>query len=39
MQDPTKKKFASIFSQIKSEHASLPVNTKKEKNSDIRKNC
>ena len=35
MQDTTKKKFTSIFSQIKSEHASLPVNTKKEKNSDI----
>jgi DNA polymerase-1 len=35
MQDDTKKKFTSIFSQIKSEHANLPVNTKKEKNSDI----
>ena len=35
MQDPIKKKFASIFSQIKSEHASLPINTKKDKNSDI----
>jgi DNA polymerase-1 len=35
MQDSTKKKFASIFSQIKSEHAALPVNTKKDKNSDI----
>jgi 5'-3' exonuclease len=35
MQDDTKKKFASIFSQIKSEHANLPVNTKKDKNSDI----
>jgi DNA polymerase-1 len=35
MQEETKKKFASIFSQIKSEHASLPINTKKDKNSDI----
>lgn len=35
MENETKKKFASIFSQIKSEHASLPVNTKKDKNSDI----
>ena len=35
MHEETKKKFTSIFSQIKSEHANLPVNTKKEKNSDI----
>jgi 5'-3' exonuclease len=35
MQEETKKKFTSIFSQIKSEHANLPVNTKKDKNSDI----
>ncbi len=35
MQEETKKKFSSIFSQIKAEHASLPVNTKKDKNSDV----
>lgn len=35
MQDETKKKFASIFSQIKAEHAAAPANTKREKNSDI----
>ena len=35
MQEDTKKKFASIFSQVKAEHAQLPVNTKKDKNSDI----
>lgn len=35
MQEETKKKFSSIFSQIKAEHAALPVNTKKEKNSDV----
>lgn len=35
MEDNTKKKFTSIFSQIKAEHAQLPVNTKKDKNSDI----
>jgi DNA polymerase-1 len=35
MEQETKKKFASIFSQIKAEHAKLPVNSKKDKNSDI----
>jgi 5'-3' exonuclease len=35
MENETKKKFASIFSQIKSEHATAPVNTKKNKNDDI----
>jgi 5'-3' exonuclease len=35
MQEETKKKFASIFSQVKAEHAAMPVNIKKEKNSDI----
>ena len=35
MENETKKKFASIFSQIKSEHAVAPVNTKKNKNDDI----
>jgi DNA polymerase-1 len=35
MQDETKKKFASIFSQIKAEHASSPLNTKRDKNSDV----
>lgn len=35
MQDDTKKKFASIFSQIKAEHASAPISIKREKNSDI----
>lgn len=35
MENETKKKFTSIFAQIKSEHAAIPVNTKTDKNSDI----
>ena len=35
MQDGDKKKFQSIFSQIKAEHASTPLNTKRDKNSDV----
>jgi DNA polymerase-1 len=35
MQEETKKKFASIFSQIKAEHASAPLNGNRDKNSDV----
>lgn len=35
MQDSTKKKFASIFSQIKSEHSSVKPELNRTKNSDI----
>ena len=35
MIDSDKKKFQSIFAQIKAEHTSSPLNTSKSKNSDI----
>ena len=35
MIDGDKKKFQSIFAQIKAEHAALPISAKKDKNSDV----